>query len=232
MLATPPPILSQTYLPPRPSPLSPRSTNTLNFSFNHAAQPIYFGMTDTSENAFSRPHKQSTYSQRTIKPTPFSNRNPDEQRERRRDMFLRRVEQTRDDKRWQGRSEHIMRTSYFAERHNFKLNILREAPDDVDVAMVEEDAASFELPEMMDELLVDEVERQEQMELQELLALAEQGHREDESMETESMETQTASSDYDEEEYDSIFMEFISDEASLEAPPDGPPGSQQMDMSD
>lgn len=59
------------------------------------------------ENAYAQTQKQSEYSKREIKPTPFSNRNRDQQRERRRDMFLKRVEQTRDDKRWEGRSEHV-----------------------------------------------------------------------------------------------------------------------------
>jgi hypothetical protein len=59
-----------------------------------------------SEND-STDSKSSKYAQRQIKPTPFSGRTRDEHRERRRDLFLKRVDQTRDDKRWEGRSEEV-----------------------------------------------------------------------------------------------------------------------------
>lgn len=103
MLATPSPFYNPPFLPSRPSPLSPRSANVFS-----PLTPVAFtfGMTG-SENQESKAQTFIPYSQRAVRANPFANRNADEQRERRRNMFLRRVEQAREDKRWQGRTDQV-----------------------------------------------------------------------------------------------------------------------------
>lgn len=94
----------QPYVPYSSSPLSSRSAN-VNAAFL-PSQSLFAGMTDSENNSTNTP-KSVAYAQRQARPTAFTSRTRDEQRERRRDLFLKRVHQTRDDKRWEGRREEV-----------------------------------------------------------------------------------------------------------------------------
>jgi hypothetical protein len=106
-LSTPSQFFFSPFLPSRPSPLSPRSAN----AFAAIPQnPFTFAMSG-SENAVSNTQKPVSYSQRAVRVNPFANRNRNEQLERRRNMFLRRVEQSREDKKWEGRTDQVCELS-------------------------------------------------------------------------------------------------------------------------
>jgi hypothetical protein len=220
MLATPTLFSIQSYMPQRPSPLSPRSANAGYFQ----AQPLFFGMSG-SENESTKPSKISTYAQRQIKPTPFSSRNRDEQRERRRDLFLKRVEQTRDDKKWEGRSEEILRCDHFSQQRRWKEVHESQVNSDVNVweaqfeeptstASMQYDPAhpqsSFQIysDPQLDE--VDLVAQQEQLEIQEWSEfLAQRSTPAGEAHFEEQHADNSQMTDYDDDEYDSVFMELI-----------------------
>lgn len=85
------------YMPSRPSPLAERSANAYahTFSFNMASQL----QPQSQEN-------KPTVPQRTHKPNPIV-QTRDAATKRRRDMFFRRVQKNRDDKRWEARGEQV-----------------------------------------------------------------------------------------------------------------------------
>ncbi|KAF2840784.1 hypothetical protein M501DRAFT_1001822 [Patellaria atrata CBS 101060] len=83
-----------TYLPQRPSPLSPRSTNVLCLPFS----PL---MADAKKSSINVP-----FSKRPIKANPIMHTR-DEMRERRRDLFLKRVQQDREEKRLEQRGDRV-----------------------------------------------------------------------------------------------------------------------------
>lgn len=80
------------YTPPRSSPLSERSGNM-------QAQIFDFNMSSPIK-------EQSTTSHRTFKPNPVM-QTRDAATKRRRDMFFKRVQNNRDDKKWESRGEQV-----------------------------------------------------------------------------------------------------------------------------
>ena len=90
--ATPMPHYSA-YTPPRSSPLSERSVNatTRLFDFSMPSSPS---------------EKKAAMPQRAHKPNPVM-QTRDAATKRRRDMFFRRVQDNRDDKKWEVRGEQV-----------------------------------------------------------------------------------------------------------------------------
>ena len=84
------------HLPLRPSPLSPRSANA-------CPRPQFFTMSNAKS---TRLGSQSDFAKRQIKPNPIL-KSKDEQRNQRRNRFLKQVSDSRDDKRWQNRTEQV-----------------------------------------------------------------------------------------------------------------------------
>lgn len=84
-----------TYTPLHPSPLSTRSANACSSLF---ANPI---MTERREVK-----KELPFSKRAIKSNPII-RSRDAVKERRRDLFLRKVQDDRDDRRWASRGDQV-----------------------------------------------------------------------------------------------------------------------------
>jgi hypothetical protein len=119
------------YLPPRPSPLSPRSANVYPPRFtwgretmskqNHVdqfqkpaqqstplfPQPTTAPQQSSSDATRTRKNAPPAFSLRGgAKPNPLMRKDTD-QRERRRDLFMKKVQTGREDKRWEGRSEQV-----------------------------------------------------------------------------------------------------------------------------
>jgi hypothetical protein len=82
------------YAPMRPSPLSERSTNVLPRTFD-------FTMASSAQE-----QKKPIMPQRTYKPNPVV-QTRDAATKRRRDMFFKRVQNGRDDKKWDARGEQV-----------------------------------------------------------------------------------------------------------------------------
>jgi hypothetical protein len=163
------------YTPPRSSPLSERSFNATTPSFN-------FAMSSPSEKKPATP-------QRAFKPNPVM-QTRDAATKRRRDMFFARVQNNREDKKWEARGEQIQQLDFVSERKRWEALKARQAPPEEE-DIVEEDAM---LPTEMTE--ADYVAAQEEYELQQLVAMREE-------------EEKRSSRHYgsDDEDYDSIFME-------------------------
>ncbi|RII14510.1 hypothetical protein CUC08_Gglean004093 [Alternaria sp. MG1] len=176
------------YTPPRSSPLSERSAN---------ASPRAFNFT------MSSPLKEkSAMPQRAFKANPVM-QTRDATTKRRRDMFFKRVQNNRDDKKWESRGEQIQQLDFVAERKRWEAQKARQAPQENDdiIEYMLDDAELPELPsyapqhdpEMTE---ADYVAAQEEYELEQLIASMEQ-------------ESDARSQHYgsDDDDYDAIFME-------------------------
>ncbi|KAF2471613.1 uncharacterized protein BDR25DRAFT_303119 [Lindgomyces ingoldianus] len=184
------------YNPTRPSPLSERSANAAPrvFSFNMATMP--------------QPEKKPT-PQRAYKPNPvIQSRTGDAAKERRREMFFRKVQKGRDEKMWEVRGDQIQRLDFISSHKRWEAEKARQAPPLEDgylnEDLLEEAAASWPgntttNPEK-DMAEVDYVLEQEERELQALIALME------EEQAAQDMTSQHYGSD--EEDYDQIFIEY------------------------
>lgn len=89
------------YTPPRSSPLSERSVNVAPrlFDFNMSSPPPS--------------DKKSPTPQRAYKPNPLV-QTRDAATKRRRDMFFKRVQNSREDKKWESRGEQVRVTRYMS----------------------------------------------------------------------------------------------------------------------
>jgi hypothetical protein len=169
------------YTPPRSSPLSERSSNVAPRLFD-------FGMTSHSNNM------KSPTPQRAFKPNPVI-QTRDAATKRRRDMFFKRVQNGREDKKWESRGEQVSETKrsshhpetnpdqiqqldFVSERKRWEAEKARQAPPEED-EMVEEDAPlpewTMNTPQPTQEMTeADYVAAQEEFELQQLIASMEQ----------------------------------------------------------
>ncbi|KAF2846267.1 hypothetical protein T440DRAFT_432871 [Plenodomus tracheiphilus IPT5] len=205
------------YAPPRSSPLSERSANTAPRTFD-------FSMGSPNEKKPTMPH-------RAYKANPVM-QTRDAATKRRRDMFFKRVQNGREDKKWEARGEQIQQLDFVSERKRWEAEKARQAPPEeheIEEDLID-DATLPELPQprsapqpesWMTE--ADWVAAQEEYELQQLIA----------SMEPEN---DTASHHYgsDDVDYDSIFMECAtsSNEQHQYQPQHTYSGSNDMDMMD
>ncbi|KAF2793567.1 hypothetical protein K505DRAFT_305567 [Melanomma pulvis-pyrius CBS 109.77] len=192
MLAASPFYSQPIYTPARPSPLSERSANVLS-------RPFSFTMAAPSHNA------KAPVPQRTHKPNPVI-QSRDAVAQRRREMFFRRVQKDRDDKKWDARGDQIQHLDFISSQKRWEAEKARQAPE-LDHDFLDEDvldlAASYVLnsvpqPEQeMEE--ADYILAQEEYELEQLVA----------SMEEDEDVLDTTSQHYgsDDEDYDQIFME-------------------------
>ncbi|EMD96618.1 hypothetical protein COCC4DRAFT_65272 [Bipolaris maydis ATCC 48331] len=176
------------YTPPRSSPLSERSGNV---------QPQIFDFT------MSSPIKeQSATSQRAFKSNPVM-QTRDAATKRRRDMFFKRVQNNREDKKWESRGEQIQQLDFVTERKRWEAEKARQAPP-VNDDIIEEPSEDAQLPNMFnnapqfdsDMTEADYIAAQEEYELQQLIASIEQ-----------EPDVQPHHYGSDDEDYDSIFME-------------------------
>ncbi|KAF3011258.1 hypothetical protein E8E13_011666 [Curvularia kusanoi] len=198
-------LLTSTYYPPMPnqhyvthapihsSPLRERSPNAGAglFDFNMASQ--------NSENQTKQP-------QRAFKANPLL-QTRDAATKRRRDMFFKRVQNNREDKKWESRGDQLQQLDFVSERKRWESKKAQEAPteDDVDEELLSDAtlpslSSSAPQPELhMTE--ADYLLAQEEYELQQLIASMEQDQDQDQG----SVSQQHFGSD--DEDYDQIFMD-------------------------
>ncbi|KEZ38777.1 Uncharacterized protein SAPIO_CDS10810 [Scedosporium apiospermum] len=188
--------------PIRPSaPLSPVNRNSMN-----------------QRNCFSSPPEpKSKFATRQTKPNPLL-RKREEGQETRRQLFLRTVRGRADDRAWERRSieGHALRRWYEEEQQIYrqKENDVAGMPTEEDledaITMVDQqDQLEAMVPEDLDDMMVDEIARQEELELEALLASYEQPSPPLSSNSQEGLPQRPPSPYYsDDEEYDQIFMEL------------------------
>lgn len=107
------------------SPLSPRNSNNCAHSFSDS-------MTSFGQSLSSCPQsqpKESSFSKRTIKPNPLLQRRGDDGRETRRNLFLKKVRESSEDKKWamRGGEDEMMRTIWIAEQRRLAEKRTKEA---------------------------------------------------------------------------------------------------------
>ncbi|KAH7125166.1 hypothetical protein B0J11DRAFT_434694 [Dendryphion nanum] len=182
------------YTPHMPSPLAERSANVIprTFTFTMASQ------TKADKTPIPK---------RAHKPNPAI-LSRDAQAQRRRDLFHRKVQNEREERKWETRGEQLERLDFFSDQKRWETAKARQAPKEFDVLdddLLEEFATaqqSTNLPQLEPEMSeADWVLAQEEQELQELIA----------AMEAQEQNEDVASQHYgsDDEDYDDIFMECM-----------------------
>ncbi|KAI5254394.1 hypothetical protein E4T42_02359 [Aureobasidium subglaciale] len=209
------------FLPSVPSPLSPRrahvkTSSTSFWSFDTS-------MPTSSPQQASNQQSHTPFSSRPVKAAPIPR--SDALRERRRDMFLRKVRQSRDDNKWDSRIDDMARLDYLKEKRRWEAEQVRSAPPLYPDFSEAEETADYDLPTYSSQMAMDprsqsgfpiDIEadailRQEDEEMEALMALM----QEDENRRTQHFNSQEASDDRssafgsDDEEYDNIFMNLI-----------------------
>jgi hypothetical protein len=103
---TPPTTYRQReFLPKIPSPLSPRSANIHGNGSTHAQQPIFMTGTENPSDKSQTSLSALPYAKRAIKKAPVVSQ--DALKERRRGMFLKKVREGREDKRFERHGEDV-----------------------------------------------------------------------------------------------------------------------------
>ncbi|KAM0715467.1 hypothetical protein Q7P37_008965 [Cladosporium fusiforme] len=125
------------FLPKIPSPLSPRSANI----YGRQQQPLF--MSGDLAKAQTQNSTPVPYSKRAIKRAPAVSQ--DALKERRRGMFLKKVREGRDDKRFQSHGEDIMRLDFVQRQKQWEAEQARSAPLMLSDAP-EEEEEEFTLP--------------------------------------------------------------------------------------
>ncbi|KAG4429932.1 hypothetical protein IFR05_014593 [Cadophora sp. M221] len=268
--------LSSSPLRNNTPPLSPRDTNVqpraqeqqdaimsspskLPTSPSQFNSPIFTSTNTTpdsaSKNALISPppsKRESAYSKRTTKPNPLmSGRGSgDEGRETRRKLFLKRVREGGEEKKWasRGGDEEIMRCLWVAEERRRVERQRREAMG-IEGPMEEEEEDQMM---NMDEVMAEEVPLSEEQELEAMLSSMspEETHFNYGStslnqagmlfggMDTSNQISQAVPVDQqsiygsDDDEYDQLFMDFIQEESRMSSQQQAPGYIQDEDMMD
>ncbi|KAH0279513.1 hypothetical protein KCU91_g1701, partial [Aureobasidium melanogenum] len=171
------------------------------------------------------PNQQShvPFSSRPVKAAPIPR--SDALRERRRDMFLRKVRQSRDDNKWDSRIDDMARLDYLKEKRRWEAEQVRSAPQlHPDFAEAEE-ASEYDLPTYSSQMAwdpqsqsdypldpeADAILQQENEELEALVALMQEDeHRQNQqSNSQEAYEDRSSAFGSDDDEYDNVFMNLI-----------------------
>ncbi|KFY43520.1 hypothetical protein V494_01958 [Pseudogymnoascus sp. VKM F-4513 (FW-928)] len=170
---------------------------------------------------------ESAYSSRQTKKNPLIHRNDnDNGRETRRKLFLRRVRQDSEDKRWEkrGGDDEMMRTIWIAEQKRREEKRAREAQ--AWAGIEEEDLNEAQLAEVgnvnpsQDEEMVDEVAQQEDAEMEAMLSMLDSESWDPPPNQSNEHYDNTPYGS-DDDEYDQLFMEIGFDEqaGNLSSPP-------------
>ncbi|CAD0113466.1 unnamed protein product [Aureobasidium uvarum] len=208
------------FLPSVPSPLSPRRANVKNstsfWSFDTSMA------TSTSQQASNQP-SHVPFSSRPVKAAPIPR--SDALRERRRDMFLRKVRQARDENKWDSRIDDMARLDYLKEKRRWEAEQGRSAPSLHPEFAEAEEVSDYDLPTYSSQVAwdpqsqpdypldpeVDAVLQQENEELEALIALMqEEDHRRNKQSDSqEAHDDRSSAFGSDDDEYDNIFMNMI-----------------------
>ncbi|KAL6714911.1 hypothetical protein ACLMJK_007171 [Lecanora helva] len=158
---------------------------------------------------------------------PLLRQKASEKQERTRKMFLEKVRQTSDNKRWELRSEQIMRQDFFAKHKQWEKDQACAAPE-VFPAPEEEKIEGLVVAEEAD--MVDEILSLQDQEINEFASWIE--HAENQETRPQARPLQ---SDYgsDEDEYDHLFVKMLSETSNRKEgiPNKDPRDDYDMDIS-
>ncbi|KAL9097328.1 MAG: hypothetical protein Q9165_000755 [Trypethelium subeluteriae] len=162
------------------------------------------------------------FSKRPIKPNPLLE-SREVARNRRRELYLKHVQDRRDDKSWAARGDQILQLDYVSERKKWEAELAHSAPPPEEPPEEETDLPEYSSqgPIFMsqdppqnyqsscdDAREVDDIERQQQEDLEALLSLME---TEEEQGQPRRQAQDSQRYDSDDEDYDSIFLGLMRD---------------------
>lgn len=159
--------------------------------------------------------KDIPFSKRTIRPNPIV-QSRDVVKDRRRDIFFKKIQQDREDQRWASRSDQILRLEFISQQKRWEAEKARQAPNiDGQLEDYVIDAPSFNSlgtrsPQQSQtqwtegkigpEEEFDQILERENLELDALVSMMETN---------ESRDSSSQHYGSDEDDYDSLFMEFL-----------------------
>ncbi|KZF25684.1 hypothetical protein L228DRAFT_81763 [Xylona heveae TC161] len=165
------------------------------------------------------PPSRIPFSQRLIKPTPFQ-QSRDGGKEKRRDLFLKKMKQESEERRWDSRAEHYLRLDYISDRKRWEAELARSAPPVLDEEAAEEGQQTDNI-----EMAAEDISQYEDEQISALPPMMVSNPRDNEDSWT------TFGSDDD--EYDALFMEVAGpqQQAQFLAAPPQEQKDQEMDTS-
>ncbi|KAF1988116.1 hypothetical protein K402DRAFT_453278 [Aulographum hederae CBS 113979] len=239
MIAFTPRTHTDAFLPARPSPLSPRSANAV-------FKPALFMSKPSNQSRDVPFSKRAAKTASTLRP-----QSRDETRERRRNMFMKKVQQGREDSRWASRGDQILRSDYVQQLRRWEAEQDQRAPsffeppeededenDDTIYASFGSQQESFLFSQPMPQSSnmedvaeeADAVARAEDEYLDEMISSIENEHETNNTVEKDLASQHFGSGD---EDYDSLFWELVSveQEAQQQSSGSGGPSNDEMDTS-
>ncbi|KAI9706326.1 MAG: hypothetical protein M1820_004902 [Bogoriella megaspora] len=193
------------FAPPASSPLAPISAN---------ARLPRQAMADDFKS-------RTPYSKRQIKSNPLL-RPRDQNIERRRNAYLKQMQERRSDRNWATRGEQILRSDYVSERKQWESQQAKSAPmldepleeDEAELPTFSSQGQIFQSQTMLDVTQpssddareADEARQQEEEELEALVALMEAEESPERTTRNQGEDSQRFGSD---EDYDDIFLNLL-----------------------
>ncbi|KAL2042194.1 hypothetical protein N7G274_004682 [Stereocaulon virgatum] len=188
-----PPSFTSPYSFRKTSPLAPRNP--------HACPRFSDYMASKAKSS----NIKSVHSQKRPAQNPLQLPKPVEEQDRRRQVYLKRVRQTSDDKKWEARSEQILRADFMSRRKQWEIQQARSAPEPLAAPDDEDMAGTFDATNELD--FLDEILSQEDQELEAIVS-----SMEDDPRQEDYQSYQMSNYGSDDEEYDKLFMEVMSEE--------------------
>ncbi|KAI1162791.1 hypothetical protein F5B18DRAFT_359370 [Nemania serpens] len=192
--AVPSPLSSSPLRPSQTSPpLSPRDPNTLP-------------RRDTQSSPIRGPSSKSKYASRQVKPNPLR-LGRDKAQESRRTLFLKNVRQRAEDRKWEQRGGD--QEALKLEWHVLNRRRRQEKDMDIDGLVFNDELEDIaenprEVQEETDDMMVDAIAREEEAELDAMLALL------DTASSPQAPRRPDTPSLSDDEDYDTLFMDMLS----------------------
>lgn len=211
------------FLPPIPSPLSPRrESESFSPSYAHAHASAY-ALMQASNNSSTPTVSPTTTPSRTPRSNPRTaaraTTNPSTLSLKRRQLFLQKVANNRDDARYAARADDWMRLDHVAEVRRWREELARSAPasvlgeesdGDMDTGM---DGGLTGVGEEVEaEIEAERLAEAERSEVEALVAMMEREEQEQQRQGQGEERRPDGGMDEDEDEddvYDSIFAEFV-----------------------
>ncbi|KAK3722661.1 hypothetical protein LTR37_002231 [Vermiconidia calcicola] len=191
------------FLPTIPSPLSPRSANIYGWP-----------RMSSSEEKQKQKDAPVPFAKRPVKKAPSPK--PDELKERRRNLFLKKVKNGREERRFEQRGEDIMRLDYMQRQKQWEAELARDAPQTPSDPPQPEDeeelptsSNAMQISQTLPEDEVDDVLQWENQELEALLSYMPQSETGDANSQPERNLWS------DDDDYDALFSEFMEEDEMM-----------------
>ncbi|KAI9771303.1 MAG: hypothetical protein M1840_002273 [Geoglossum simile] len=159
------------------------------------------------------PRAKTRFSTRTIKSNPLLH-STDHDRERRRNLFLRKVREEGQDRKWKARGgdDEVMRSIYISEQKRWEAKQARIAREILASQEEEEDILVVDSGNTEDARIIDDLLDEENAELEALVSLWESPQSVNNGNSTPAPTSILPNSGSDDEEYDQLFLDLVNQE--------------------